>query len=120
MSYPPERRLFFLAIAFEQELLQFLHTGKNTVGASQHPSADLLDAGIRHQVHGNALTIGTRKFGGSSATRRRRAIPGQIANDVVSLVFDDVEVVVDNLAHDAAETLDIRLFPLTEMRCFFV
>src|ERR1700738_3761444 len=83
ISYPPEGRLFFLAIAFEQELLQFIYVEKNPVGASQHPSADLLDAGIRHQVHGNALAVGKCKFGGSSSTGGRRAIPGQIANDVV-------------------------------------
>src|SRR6266853_2526502 len=67
-SHPPQRRLLFLAVTFQQKSLQSIDIGKDAVGASQHPAAHLIEVGIRDQIHGNSAAVGKGQLGGSSST----------------------------------------------------
>src|SRR6266853_4221244 len=67
-SHPPQRRLLFLAVTFQQKSLQSIDIGKDAVGASQHPSAHVIEVGIRDQIYRNPAAVGKGQLGGSSST----------------------------------------------------
>src|SRR5271155_1047963 len=107
--------LFFSRKPRREEILQLLDGAKHLVGTSQHPSTDFSRRKRGHQVHRNSLAMRDGQFGGGAPILRER-IP--VTDDVVGVVFDDVQIERDNFSHYAAETLDVRGLPLAEMRGF--
>ena len=103
ISFFPELGLALVGVAFEQEPLELVDAGKHLVSAGQHPPADLLGRERGHQIHRDAFAVGHRQLGRCPAALAYGVVP--IADYVVSLVLDQVEVKLDDLAHDAAELL---------------
>lgn len=113
----PELRLAFARKAGNKKEFEAVDGGKELVGAAQSPTADLLDGLRRGQVDGNAFAMSGGELRAHAAIVNDVRIP--VANYVISLALDQLEVVGDDLARHAPETVHIGHFPVAEIGDFF-
>jgi hypothetical protein len=90
------------------------------VGAGQHPAADFGGGQIGDHVNRDAAAIGEREFRGRAAAGACGVGPGEMADDVIGFVFDQIEIEADDFADHSAKALHVGGLPFAEMRGFFV
>jgi len=112
----PELGLLVAAEACGEKRFQTLHGRKNLVRTSQRPIADLFNGNGSDQIYGKAFAVGRRQFRSHAGAASGIRIP--IADEVVGTALDHIEVEGDDLADDAAEAIEVRHFPVAEVRDF--
>jgi len=113
----PELRLTFARKAGSKKEFEAVDGGKELVGAAQSPTADLLDGHRRGQVDRNALTMSGGQLRAHAAIVNDVRIP--VANYVIGLALDQLEVVGDDFARHATEAVHIGHFPMAEIGDLF-
>src|SRR5215471_4014318 len=95
------------------KIVEVLEAGKHFPGATQEPTADLLDGNSANQVHRNSQPMREGQLSLSSRAAAGVLVP--VTNHGVAVLLDQIKIIRDNLANGLLESRQIAFLPGTEV-----